>query len=559
MDQCLYSKKLNHYLMYYQALKEDYLIKLLFTILYQIIRFDQELLLHLINYLNLFLLYNHVARPFFSSSSVISIFILISFIPFILKIINNWIYDSQSDTHKFLIIQQKNPKNICKSRQDYCNATKEIKNIIELRYFRTLKYQFISLQVLIGWNENGGIEIQKHNIYQNLAIIEHKFNCFILQFLSDDCYYEWKNIGKDRLIIMDENDKVQFKNQQLVWEYQLVFVNQDNSKNQDSQQKIMIQAGIQQDDNFFRNTLKCGICFEILQRPVQIQCKHCFCGYCITLLQRSSSKCPTCRADIKQTTFIDSLNKLTQLYLRKHPSKAKSIEQQELYEADNRYYDECMNNYSHYESDSSQKDQQLRQPRCQSCLQSYKQYVCKPNQQHIQCCNYLLPIRHLNARKNQQYKLFCQICKRYTCGYYYNNDCTQEIIDLSLWSQYMIKDSQDFLDQKFLIKIQQYLKGLPIDYLFTYVIQNFVKKELFYFEGQQSWIITNQNELILSGSPLCFECMKDVAPQMVIKFFEHNRISENEIPNCENGIHCQQIYEDEEHDRRYNHFCRRQV
>ncbi|KAM3132597.1 hypothetical protein pb186bvf_015269 [Paramecium bursaria] len=406
-----------------------------------------------------------------------------------------------------------------------CSDTRQKYKKIEL---------FKDLKVLIGLNDDCRLELQEDKIKLNMAMIEHKFNSFLLQSLSDCCYYKGQCIQKDSIIILRENDILEFWYYNYVWQYQFDFVKSSPSKNRDSQLKSIIQA----DNGFLEKTLQCGICFEILQRPVQIQCNHSFCGHCLSYQMNYQFKCPTCRSEIKSITIIKSLDKLSRVYLRKHPEKAKSLELQQMYEQQNRFYNK------QYKVDSyiSQEDlEQVQQPQCKSCSSKYNDYVCLPGQQHVQCCNYLLPIRHLSAVENTFYKMFCQVCKIYSCRHYYQTECSA---DWSLSLQDWILGiqlglySQVFLHQVLQDKIQEYLKGLTFDYILNFVIRDCVQKLQFYLEGSQKQMISNRNELLLVESPLCIHCMNEALFQMILKFFELNKMAQG-LQNCQHGIHCQ--------------------
>lgn len=71
--------------------------------------------------------------------------------------------------------------------------------------------------------------------------------------------------------------------------------------------------------------LLCPICQDIFHDCVSCQpCMHSFCAGCLSVWKEKSSKCPTCRRDVKTIGKNHSLNNLSVAYLNMFPGRKRS-------------------------------------------------------------------------------------------------------------------------------------------------------------------------------------------------------------------------------------------
>ena len=79
----------------------------------------------------------------------------------------------------------------------------------------------------------------------------------------------------------------------------------------------------------FEQTLKCNICFDIIIRATSLApCMHTFCGKCISEWHsRAHPNCPTCNQFTERAHKNHSLDYQVELFLKKHPERARSNEE----------------------------------------------------------------------------------------------------------------------------------------------------------------------------------------------------------------------------------------
>ncbi|KAF9915247.1 hypothetical protein BX616_006571 [Lobosporangium transversale] len=77
----------------------------------------------------------------------------------------------------------------------------------------------------------------------------------------------------------------------------------------------------------FEKEFGCGICYEIMHKPVVMQpCLHAFCKKCCKTWFRSSSNCPACRQVVNRTKKDFRLNNLIQLFIESRPELKRDDE-----------------------------------------------------------------------------------------------------------------------------------------------------------------------------------------------------------------------------------------
>lgn len=70
--------------------------------------------------------------------------------------------------------------------------------------------------------------------------------------------------------------------------------------------------------------LMCGICQDILYRPVALQpCMHSFCGACFAEWMKRKTECPGCRQAVRVVSRNHALANIVASYLVAHPDKKR--------------------------------------------------------------------------------------------------------------------------------------------------------------------------------------------------------------------------------------------
>ena len=83
------------------------------------------------------------------------------------------------------------------------------------------------------------------------------------------------------------------------------------------------------DDDVEKN-LMCGICQDLLHRPVALQpCQHVFCGGCLCGWARRQQNCPECRQPVRVVARNHVLSNIVAAHLAKHPEKAREASELE--------------------------------------------------------------------------------------------------------------------------------------------------------------------------------------------------------------------------------------
>ncbi|KAG0240328.1 hypothetical protein BGW41_007041 [Actinomortierella wolfii] len=88
-------------------------------------------------------------------------------------------------------------------------------------------------------------------------------------------------------------------------------------------------------DNQIESELECGICHEIMVRPLVLQpCLHSFCRACCKMWLDVHRDCPLCRKVVRRTGRDAKLNNIIEAFLKKHPELAREEEEDEGAEND---------------------------------------------------------------------------------------------------------------------------------------------------------------------------------------------------------------------------------
>jgi hypothetical protein len=97
---------------------------------------------------------------------------------------------------------------------------------------------------------------------------------------------------------------------------------------------VNVNKEIVKDKNADINQYTCPICLNLLERPVQIECKHTFCSSCLDELLENNPKgqlkCPMCRKVNNKISY--SVNKTVENYIKtnfptEYASRVKALEE----------------------------------------------------------------------------------------------------------------------------------------------------------------------------------------------------------------------------------------
>ena len=81
-------------------------------------------------------------------------------------------------------------------------------------------------------------------------------------------------------------------------------------------------------DDAVEENLQCGICQDILYKPVSLQpCLHAFCGACFCEWAKRNDKCPQCRNSVRVVARNHAIGNIVDAYLAKHPDKVRDAEE----------------------------------------------------------------------------------------------------------------------------------------------------------------------------------------------------------------------------------------
>ncbi|KAF9972825.1 hypothetical protein BGZ73_003992 [Actinomortierella ambigua] len=82
------------------------------------------------------------------------------------------------------------------------------------------------------------------------------------------------------------------------------------------------------DDEQIEGELECGICHEIMVRPLVLQpCLHSFCRACCKMWLASHRDCPSCRKNVERTGRDFKLKNIIAAFLKKRPELAREEEE----------------------------------------------------------------------------------------------------------------------------------------------------------------------------------------------------------------------------------------
>ena len=83
-------------------------------------------------------------------------------------------------------------------------------------------------------------------------------------------------------------------------------------------------AGAADDEEEVEKQLQCGICQDILYKPVAVQpCMHVFCGACFCEWMKRAHNCPQCRQPVRVVARNHTVANIVDAYLAQHPNKAR--------------------------------------------------------------------------------------------------------------------------------------------------------------------------------------------------------------------------------------------
>ena len=83
-------------------------------------------------------------------------------------------------------------------------------------------------------------------------------------------------------------------------------------------------AGAADDEEEVEKQLHCGICQDILYKPVAVQpCMHVFCGACFCEWMKRAHNCPQCRQPVRVVARNHTVANIVDAYLAQHPNKAR--------------------------------------------------------------------------------------------------------------------------------------------------------------------------------------------------------------------------------------------
>ncbi|KAM3132596.1 hypothetical protein pb186bvf_015268 [Paramecium bursaria] len=457
------------------------------------------------------------------------------------------------------------------------------KQVATLLTTQDLKLRKISIQegkeVKIGLDKVNELEINPSLIVKDLGEFKWIDEIFWLRDLSGQCYRVKNYIGQNGNVPLLNGDCVSFLINGKYLEYTLIIIDEPI-------QQFVPDLPQDSDFEFVKPSITCVLCQEIFYRPVQINpCNHCFCGYCITQIIKLIKKCPICEKPIFSVTNVFVFDQLTKYYLSKSPKCEQVDQRQALYDSDNMFLKGNKN--FEMDSDDERQDysclmgilpyqrliiqqqiqeqyilaQDLNRLECKSCKEEYNNYRCEIQQKHEKCCKYMIPARELSSTENQKLKLFCQLCKGYRCKYYYNNSTcfyNRNFNSLVQWAKF---DYIRIIPSVIHSQILKEMDGLVIKFIIDDSMFTKVDKGTFYYESSYT-SKENYKELLDYETPLCNKCFELVYSQMIIKYFEVDRMdSLVGKPDCPHAFQCYKILynDDKEHAEEYNHYCKRQI
>lgn len=74
--------------------------------------------------------------------------------------------------------------------------------------------------------------------------------------------------------------------------------------------------------------LTCGICQDILHRPVALQpCMHSFCGGCFSVWVKRKAECPQCRQSVRVVSRNHALANIVESFVSAHPERRRDPEE----------------------------------------------------------------------------------------------------------------------------------------------------------------------------------------------------------------------------------------
>mmetsp|Transcript_2466 Transcript_2466/g.9281 ORF Transcript_2466/g.9281 Transcript_2466/m.9281 type:complete len:638 (-) Transcript_2466:5059-6972(-) len=113
-------------------------------------------------------------------------------------------------------------------------------------------------------------------------------------------------------------------------------------------------GGASKDDDAFAEELTCGICSEILYKPISVlPCLHSFCAPCYSQWMDESDNCPHCRKEVELVRRNHILSNLVDKYLQSHQEKKRSDEELKELDEKNTLTDDKLREMENNHSSSS--------------------------------------------------------------------------------------------------------------------------------------------------------------------------------------------------------------
>ncbi|CAD8126065.1 unnamed protein product [Paramecium sonneborni] len=213
------------------------------------------------------------------------------------------------------------------------------------------------------------------------------------------------------------------------------------------------------------------------------------------------------------------------------------------------------------------QQQQFIQPGkfCKSCNgQTWKNFQCPQNQPHVGCgsCARLMPKLEPNEDDNEILQMQCCICKAYHCLFYYG-DC----VNAALQKFMLVKNLQhqmvvpyNYVNYIEYGRLLQHLQRRPQTVIFNFMMENYISKGYFYFQQNKSTFpnpIQEINVKISPNSPVCWLCHRKLINFIVFRYVQCMKYDEPLFmqEDCYYGINCRQQQQNQEHAKKYNHFC----
>lgn len=89
-------------------------------------------------------------------------------------------------------------------------------------------------------------------------------------------------------------------------------------------------AGVSLDESEVEKELICGICQDILYKPVALQpCLHVFCGACFCTWLKRKSDCPQCRKSVSVVSRNHAIGNIVDAFLTTHPHRRRDKEERD--------------------------------------------------------------------------------------------------------------------------------------------------------------------------------------------------------------------------------------